>query len=126
MSVMYFLVQVLHQDGPRFFRLGGEGRGCHPVDEIAFEHRGVSCNNPTTLFAGKLLRVGQRIDEFVDDCGRLVLEQFYRACESACVHGDLSKGTWCYRIRQTGSLCPSAVCARRMKMRHFTTIRRPN
>ena len=49
--------------------LGGDDRGRHPVDEIAFEHRGVSCNDPTTLFAGKLIRVGQRIDELVDQVG---------------------------------------------------------
>jgi hypothetical protein len=47
-------------------------------------------NDPTTLFTGKLVRVGQRIDELVDDCGRLVFNQCNRVCETCCIHVDFS------------------------------------
>src|SRR5262249_34408151 len=69
--------EVVQQDGPRFLALGCDDCCRHPVDEIALEHGGVSCDDPTTLFAGELFRVGQLIDELVDDLGHVPFKQFH-------------------------------------------------
>src|ERR1700722_7550461 len=67
-TISDFFMEVLKKNWTRIFRINGEVCRSHPIDEIAFQNRGIPCDNATALVRSKTVGVGKLFDQFIDPC----------------------------------------------------------
>jgi hypothetical protein len=94
-------VEVLEDIRAGFVRAHRKVSPGHPIDEIPFEHRGVSSNNPAPLVAGNLLRIRQPRHQVVDGLLHIPLygshERYARGLPN-CRHSSHSPSSPYFRI----------------------------